>query len=55
MCEVAERLENKGRAEERMETIERLLKKGKTPEEIHEFMDYPMNEIRKVAKSLFSK
>lgn len=56
MCEVAERLENRGRAEgraeERAEAIEQLLTKGKSPEEIHELMNYPMEEIKQVVESL---
>jgi predicted transposase YdaD len=37
-----------GRSEERSEAIERLLRKGKSPEEIHELLDYPMEEILRV-------
>jgi hypothetical protein len=62
MCEVAERLVNQGRteglaegrAEGRAESIERLLRKGKTPEEIHELLDYPMKEIRRVNRKVLS-
>jgi predicted transposase YdaD len=39
-----------GRSEERSESIERLLRKGKSPEEIHELLDYPMEEIQKVER-----
>ena len=52
MDEVAERVVNKGRARERADAIERLLAKGKTAEEIHELMDYPMEEVELVVKSL---
>jgi hypothetical protein len=58
MCEVAERLVNQGRTEGlneglsrgRAESIERLLRKGKSPEEIHELLDYPMEEILRVER-----
>lgn len=37
-----------GIANERARMIKRLLKKGKTPEEINELLDIPFNEIEKV-------
>ena len=47
---------DKGRAEGRLEgradAIEKLLTKGKSPKEIHELMDYPMEEIERVEKLL---
>jgi hypothetical protein len=58
MCEVAERLVNQGRteglAEGRAESIGRLLRKGKTPEEVHELLDYPMEEILRVEREVLS-
>jgi predicted transposase YdaD len=48
MCDVAERLVNKGRAE----SIERLLRKGKSPEEIHDLLDYPMEDILRVEREI---
>jgi predicted transposase YdaD len=41
---------SRGRSEERAESIERLLHKGKSPEEIHELLDYPMEEILRVER-----
>jgi predicted transposase YdaD len=41
---------SEGRTEGRAESIERLLRKGKTPEEIHELLDYPMEEILRVER-----
>jgi predicted transposase YdaD len=41
---------SRGRSEERSESIERLLRKGKSPEEIHELLDYPMEEILRVER-----
>jgi hypothetical protein len=45
-------IHEEGRAEERAEAIERLLKKGKSPEEIHELMDYSMKEIENVEAAM---
>jgi hypothetical protein len=39
-----------GRSEERSKAIERLLRKGKSPEEIHELLDYPIEEILRVER-----
>jgi predicted transposase YdaD len=44
----------RGRSEERAESIERLLRKGKTPEEIHELLDYPLEEILRVEQKTLS-
>jgi predicted transposase YdaD len=63
MCEVAERLVNtgieqgieQGIEKERTESIERLLKKGKSPEEIHEWMDYPMEEIESIEAAMLQR
>jgi predicted transposase YdaD len=40
-----------GRAEVTAEIIERMLRKGKTPEEIHDLLDYSMEEIEQVEQS----
>lgn len=48
MCEVAERLENIGRAEERMELIKTMLLNGKSPQEISDFCKISIEEIEKV-------
>jgi predicted transposase YdaD len=45
---------SEGIAGERAESIERLLRKGKTPEEIHDLLDYPMEEILQVERKVFS-
>lgn len=45
-------IRQEGIEEARADAIERLLAKGKSPEEIHELMDYPMEEIELVVKSL---
>jgi predicted transposase YdaD len=41
-------IEEKGIEKGRTEAIERLLKKSKSPEEIHELMGYSMKEIENV-------
>jgi superfamily II helicase len=41
-----------GRLEERSEAIERLLHKGKSPEEIQDLLDYPMEEILRVEREV---
>lgn len=57
MCEVAERLENKGRAkgraEERIKTILKLYHKGNTVEEIVEFYenDFSAEDIQIIIKN----
>ena len=43
---------DKGREEERRAQIERLLKKGKTPEDIAEYNDYPLELVKSVQESL---
>lgn len=63
MCEVAERLEQKGRAEgrvegreeEKTENITRMLKSGKMPEQIADFCGYELSEVLKVQKTLLSQ
>lgn len=56
MCEVAERLENngraEGRAEERMELIKTMLLNGKTPQEISDFCKISIEEIEKVQSEM---
>ena len=52
MCEVAERLENIGRAEGRAEVIRNMLLKGRTPEEIEDFGDFDLDEIIKIRKEM---
>jgi predicted transposase YdaD len=43
---------SRGRSEGRAESIERLLRKGKSPEEIHDLLDYPMEDILRVEREL---
>jgi predicted transposase YdaD len=43
-----------GLAEGRAESIERLLRKGKSPEEVHDLLDYPMEEILRVEREVLS-
>jgi hypothetical protein len=43
-----------GRSKGRAESIERLLRKGKTPEEIHELLDYPLEGILRVERETLS-
>ena len=47
-------LENQeiGRLEEKKDMIERLLRAGKTPEEIHDFCGYPMKLIMEVQNEM---
>lgn len=56
MCEVAERLENigraEGRAEERMELIKTMLLNGKAPQEISDFCKISIEEIEKVQSKM---
>jgi predicted transposase YdaD len=40
-----------GRAKERADSIRTLLRKGKTMTEIHDLLDYPMEEIVEVSKN----
>jgi hypothetical protein len=41
-----------GRAEGRADSIRTLLRKGKSPTEIHDLLDYPMEEIVEASKKL---
>jgi hypothetical protein len=41
-----------GRQEGRADSIRTLLRKGKSPTEIHDLLDYPMEEIVEVSKKL---
>ena len=54
MCEVAERLtkigKEEGRVEERNKMIEKMLRKGKTPEEIADLFDIDLGEIKNVQR-----
>jgi hypothetical protein len=43
---------SEGLTEGRAESIERLLRKGKSPEEIHDLLDYPMEEILRVEREV---
>jgi hypothetical protein len=54
MCDVAQRLEDRGRAEGRTEDIERMLRKGKTPEEIADFCGYDLAEVQAVADAMLA-
>jgi hypothetical protein len=45
---------SEGLSRGRAESIERLLRKGKTPEEVHELLDYPMEEIQRVEREVLS-
>jgi hypothetical protein len=45
---------SEGLSRGRAESIERLLRKGKTPEEIHELLDYPLEEILRVEQETLS-
>ena len=42
----------KGRLEERNELIEKMLSKGKTPEEIADFCDIDLDKIKNVQKQM---
>lgn len=52
MCEVAERLEQQGRAEGRAEFIVSMLKSGKTPEQIADFCNIDITYIKEVEQKL---
>jgi hypothetical protein len=64
MCEVAERLVNtgieqgieqgieKGIEKERVEAIENMLRRGKTPEEISEFCGYSLEEVKSIEAAM---
>jgi hypothetical protein len=49
----SERLIRVGKAEGKVETIEKLLGKGKTPEEIQDLLDYSIEEIQRVKNNFF--
>jgi hypothetical protein len=44
-----------GKADERCETVKRMLRKGKTPEEISDFCDYDLSYVREVEESILQK
>lgn len=60
MCELLDRIEQRGREEgreegrekERFSSIERMLKKGKSPEQISDFCGYDLDEVLSVQKEL---
>jgi hypothetical protein len=59
MCEVAERLVNtgieKGIEKERVETIENMLRRGKTSEEISEFCGYSLEEVESIEAAMLQR
>jgi hypothetical protein len=44
-----------GKADERCETVKRMLRKGKTPEEISDFCDYDLSYVREIEESMLQK
>ena len=42
----------KGKAEEQRDRIANMLKRGKTPEEIADFCNYPIEQVKQVEESL---
>ena len=44
-----------GIEKERREQIKKLLKKGKTPEDIADYNDYPIDLVKSIQESLFVK
>ena len=54
MCTYTTSVKENASANERARMIKRLLKKGKTPEEINELLDIPLDEIEKVEASLLT-
>ena len=55
MCDVAERIENKGRSQERKDIIANMLSSGKTAEEISSFVGIPLEEVKEVEASMCAK
>jgi hypothetical protein len=51
----SEKLIRKGKENERYEMIQRLLRKGKTPEEISDLCDYDLSYVREVEESMLQK
>jgi hypothetical protein len=55
----AEKLIRRGRlageANERCEAVKRMLRKGKTPEEISAFCDYDLTYVREIEESMLQK
>jgi hypothetical protein len=43
---------SQGISQANADTITRMLKKGKTPQEIHNLLDYPMEEIERITRNL---
>lgn len=54
MCTYTTSVKENASANERARMIKRLLKKGKTPEEINELLEIPLDEIEKVEASLLT-
>ncbi len=54
-AETMEMFKEEGRTEERLSLIERMLRKGKSPEEIAELCDYPILSVREIAENMTSK
>lgn len=52
MCEVAERLEARGREEGRIELVESMLASGKTPEQISDFCGLDLDYIREIEETI---
>jgi hypothetical protein len=52
MCEAVERYGDRREEEARRKDIERMLGRGKTPEEISEFCDYDLKYVKKVQESM---
>lgn len=52
MCEVLDKIEQKGMEKERISSIKRMLKDGKTPEQISDFCGYLLEEVLSVQKEL---
>jgi hypothetical protein len=44
-----------GEANERCEAVKRMLRKGKTPEEISAFCDYDLTYVREIEESMLQK
>ena len=54
MCEVAERLLQMGRAESREEDISRMLRSGKTPQQIADFCGYDIAVVKKIEAEMLA-
>lgn len=47
--------EEKGRADERYQTVKSMLQRGKTPEEISEFCEYDLSYVKQVEESMMER